>query len=92
MNIQQKIKLLGYVSIGIGSIAALLCIYPSVRSLFMALPVGFIGMVCSSIYVFVDMRHELNTKKITPGIIGLLLSSTPVLLILSIIIINYFNR
>lgn len=91
MNIQKKIKLLGYISIGIGSIAALLCIYPSARSLLIALPVGFIGMVCSSIYVFMDMKYELNTKKITPGIIGLLLSSTPVLLILSIIIIKYFN-
>jgi hypothetical protein len=92
MDIQQKSRLLGFISIGVGSIAALLCLYPSIRSLLIALPVGFAGMVCSGAYIFIDTKHEINTKKLTPGIIGLMLSSAPVLLILAFIIINYFNH
>ena len=89
---EKKLKVLGIVSIIIGSIAALLCISPMHSSILMALPIGFAGMVCSCIYVFLDTKNEINTKKITPGIIGILLSSAPVLLILTFIIINYFKH
>lgn len=92
MKLLQKIRILGWASISIGAIAALLCIYPSSRALLAALPIGFIGMICSSMYVYIDTKNDINSKKVTPGIIGLLLSSAPVLLILSFMIINFFNR
>ena len=89
---QKKLKLLGIVSIVIGSITALLCISPIPGSQILALPIGFIGMICSCIYIFIDTKKEINTKTFTPGIIGLLLSSSPVLLILAFTIINHFRQ
>lgn len=89
---RKKIKVLGIVSILIGAVTALLCLFPSVHGLFIALPFGFAGMVCSGIYIFIDTKNEINDKTFTPGIIGLLLSSTPVLLILAFIIINHFKH
>lgn len=86
----QRLKILGFFSIAIGALTALLCLFPGL--LLFALPLGFSGMICSSIYVYIDTKNEINTRKITPGIIGLLLSSSPVLLILAFVIINYFNR
>jgi FtsH-binding integral membrane protein len=89
--VTKKIKLLGLVSIIIGLMAALLCFYPSPQAFKFALPFGFIGMICSSIYIFIDTQNQINKNKITAGIIGLLLSSTPVLVILFFIIVNYFK-
>jgi hypothetical protein len=60
--------------------------------LVIALPIGFLGMICSAIYVYIDTKNEINTSTITPGIIGVLLSSTPVLLILILIGYNYFKQ
>jgi|GEM_PF-1110217 len=88
----KKIKLIGIASILIGSITALLCILPIMGLAILAMPLGFIGMVCSSIYIFLDAKNDINSKTFTPGIIGLLLSSTPVLLILAFTIINYFRH
>ncbi|MCE9539447.1 MAG: hypothetical protein K8R85_09545 [Bacteroidetes bacterium] len=89
---EKKLNILGKVSIAIGIITALLCISPITGAPIISLPIGFIGMICSCIYIFIDTQKEINAKKFTPGIIGLLLSSTPVLLILTFIIINYFKR
>jgi hypothetical protein len=72
----------------LGSVTALGCIF----SLVLALPIGFLGMIFSGIYVYLDTKNEINTSNITPGIIGLLLSSTPVLLILIFIAYNYFKH
>jgi len=88
----KKLKTLGIVSIVIGSVTALLCITPIPGSQILALPIGFIGMICSCIYIFIDTKKEINTKKFSPGIIGLLLSSSPVVLILAFTIINYFKH
>ena len=88
---QKTIKILGIISITIGAATALLCILPISGAPIIALPIGFIGMVFSCIYIFIDTQKELSTKKITPGIIGLLLSSTPVILILIFTIINHFK-
>ena len=92
MQPEKKLKLLGIISLIIGVLTALVSIYPSPRSLFIALPLGFIGMLCSGAYVYIDTTHDINTKKITPGIIGIVLSSTPVLIILIFTIYNFINR
>lgn len=91
MDLQKRLKILGIISILIGCTAALLCV-SSQRGLFFAIPVGFIGMLCSGIYVFIDTRNEVNTKKITPGIIAMALSSVPVLFMLVFMIIDYYSR
>jgi hypothetical protein len=92
MQPEKKIKLLGIISLIIGVLVALISIYPTSRSLFIALPLGFIGMLCSSAYIYIDTTHSINSKKITPGIIGIVLSSIPVLIILVFIIYNFLNR
>lgn len=89
-DLKKRLNILGIVSIIIGSIAALLCL-TNIQNFFYAIPLGFVGMVCSGIYVFIDTRNEINTKKITPGIIGMILSSVPVLFILTFMIIHHFN-
>ena len=86
----KKIKALGIVSIVLGIIAALLCVTPN--GLFLSIPIGFIGMVCSGIYVYIDIKNEMNKKSITPGIIGMGLSSLPVLFILLFQIIKHYNK
>jgi hypothetical protein len=86
----KNIKILGYFSIAIGIIAALLCIIP--MGFLFALPIGFIGMILSGIYVFIDTKNNINTKKITAGIVGMLLSSIPVLFILLFTIISFFKK
>jgi hypothetical protein len=91
MTLQKRLKILGIVSIFIGSIAAVLCL-TTIKVFFYAIPIGFVGMLCSGIYVFIDTRNEINKKKITPGIIGMLLSSLPVLFILTFMIIHHFNN
>ena len=89
---EKKFKILGTASIVIGSITSFLCISPIGGSAILSLPVGFLGMVCSCIYIFIDTQKEINTKRFTPGVIGFLLNSTPVLLILSFTIINHFKH
>ncbi len=91
MDLQKRLKILGTISILLGAVAALLCV-SSQKGLFFSIPIGFIGMLCSGIYVFIDTRNEVNTKKITPGIIGMILSSVPVLFMLIFMIINYYNK
>lgn len=90
MDLQKKLKVLGIVSLIIGSITAILCV-TTVQGLFYAIPFGFAGMICSGVYIFIDTRNELNKNKITPGVIAMILSSTPVLFMLSLMIISRFK-
>lgn len=43
-------------------------------------------MVLSTIYIFLDMKHQVNTAKITAGVIGMFLSSIPVLIMIGILV------
>lgn len=86
---EKKIKILGIAALSLGAIASILCILP--YGLVLSLPMGFLGMISSTIYVYFDAKHQINTKKITPGIIGILLSSIPIILILVIIIMSRFK-
>ncbi len=86
---QKNLKTLGIVSISIGCVAAILCVVPG--AFIFAIPVGFIGMLSSGIYVFIDTRHEINTNRVTAGIIGMGLSSMPILFMLAILILKSLN-
>lgn len=87
--VEQRIKILGYASLLLGIISALLCVVPF--GVFFALITGFFGMIVSSIYIYLDTKHEINNKKFTIGIWGMVLSSLPVLLLLAIIILSKIN-
>jgi len=89
---EKKLKILGYASIILGTAAALLCVIPVPFAVMFAVLSGFFGLIFSSIYIFIDTRNEVNTKKFTPGIIGMILSSIPILFMLAIIIMSKINR
>jgi hypothetical protein len=83
---QKQIKLIGIASLTLGVLSAIIWMLP--YGLMLALPIGFLGMVVSTIYVYIDTKYELTTKKITPGIIGIILSSIPIIIVLIIIIMS----
>lgn len=85
---EKRLKIIGYISLTLGVLAALLCITPVPFGVFYAMLAGFLGLIVSSIYIFIDTRNEINTKKITPGVIGMMLSSIPVLFMVTIIILS----
>jgi hypothetical protein len=86
---QKQIKLLGIASLTLGVLSAIIWMLP--YGLMLALPIGFLGLVVSTIYVYIDTKYELTTKKITPGIIGIILSSIPIIIVLIIIIMSRFK-
>jgi hypothetical protein len=94
--LNSKIKFLGNIALGLGSIATLLCVasffFAFPLGLLLSLPVGFIGMICSCIYVFKDTQNQINTKKITAGVIGVFLNSIPILVILTLMIVSRFKN
>ena len=87
---EKKLKILGVVSLIFGVLAALFCLFPG--GIMIALPIGFLGMIASSAYIYFDTRDEVNKSMITSGIISMFLSSVPVLLILIFIIKNHFKH
>jgi len=87
---EQRLKILGYISVGLGVLSALLCIIP--LGIFFAILSGFFGLIFSSIYIFIDTRNQINTKKFTAGVLGMILSSIPVVLMLIVIILAKINR
>lgn len=87
---EKKLKILGIVSLLFGAAAALLCLFPG--GILYAMPLGFVGMICSSAYVFYDTRDEVNKSQITPGIIGIVLSSIPVVLVVVFTVMNKMNH
>lgn len=89
---EKKLRTLGYISVSLGALAAILCVTPMPYAVMFAVLTGFFGLLCSSIYVFIDTRNELNVKRFTPGILGMILSSIPILFMLAIIILSKINR
>lgn len=90
MNLHQKTRILGIAAVSVGILSALLCVVP--YGFTIGLLTGFIGMILSSIYIFVDTRNEINTRRFTPGVLGMLLNSVPVLFVIVIILYNKLGR
>jgi hypothetical protein len=89
---EKKLKILGYFCISLGLLAAVLCITPVKFGVFFAILAGFLGMLSSSIYVFIDTRNEINNKKFTAGVLGMILSSIPIIFMLVIMIMSKMNH
>jgi hypothetical protein len=90
--LEKKLTVLGYICVGLGILAALLCVIPLSFGVFYAILAGFLGMVTSSVYVFIDTRNEINQKKFTAGVLGMILSSIPILFMLTIMIMSKMNH
>jgi hypothetical protein len=86
---ENKLKIIGFVALIFGTLAAALSILSI--GIFFALLAGLLGMITSAIYVAIDTRYDITKKKITIGIIAMLLSSVPILLMLAIIILSKIN-
>ncbi|HEX8514598.1 MAG TPA: hypothetical protein VF868_00260 [Bacteroidia bacterium] len=89
---EKKLNIIGYICVGFGILAALLCVIPVAFGVFYAVFAGFLGMVSSSVYVFIDTKHEISKKRLTPGVYGMILSSIPILFMLAIVVIAKLNQ
>jgi hypothetical protein len=74
----KTINIIGILAICFGLIASLFAFIQLYWPL-IAVVSGFLGFISSSIYVFLNARHQVNTKTFNPGMIGMLLSSVPVI-------------
>ncbi|MFL5764015.1 MAG: hypothetical protein ACJ77K_08750 [Bacteroidia bacterium] len=86
---QKQLRILGICSLILGAAAVLLCVLP--YGVFYSIPVGFLGMVCSTIYVYLDTKYSVNNRRFTAGLAGMILSSIPILLVLYFIIMGGKN-
>jgi hypothetical protein len=83
----EKLTLtVGRIALFLGGAAALLTAFSLIKPFFLvvllALFSGLLGFMTSSVYIILNLRFQVNTRKMTPGLIGLFLSSLPVLYIL----------
>ena len=83
----EKLTLLvGRLALALGIVAAsctfFFLIKPISICIIVALFCGLLGFMSSSAYVILNLRFRVNMSKVTPGMIGLFLSSAPVIYIL----------
>lgn len=71
---------LGWIGFSIGLVVAITAFLLPQVAFFGMLP----GFLCSSAYVFFSTRYQLQTGKFNPGIVGMLLNSTPFAIVLFI--------
>jgi hypothetical protein len=76
-------KLLGYLSVAIGILAAL-SIY-RIQFAFYGIAVGILGFIISGINIFLNTKYYYEEEKYPKGYIGMVLSSLPVLFMLFVI-------
>jgi hypothetical protein len=74
----KTLRIIGTLAIIFGLIAS---IFAFVNLYWPAIAVisGFLGFLMSSIYIFINARHQVNTSTFNPGLVGMLLSSVPVI-------------
>jgi hypothetical protein len=77
MNPRTIYLVTGYLSIGVGILAAL-SIYRS-HFLMYGMGLAFIGMMSGTVNVFLNERHRFDEEKFPKGYLGMFLSSLPVL-------------
>lgn len=71
----------GWIGFAIGIVVAVAAPLPGWGT-----PIAFIGMLpgflLSSIYILFSTRYEIQAKWINPGYVGMLLNSTPLLMLI----------
>jgi hypothetical protein len=76
----------GTAAVLLGLIAALLTglylLSPIALFMFIALICGMLGFITSCLYIILNQRYPVSEHIITPGMVGLVLSSVPVIYIL----------
>lgn len=83
---EKLTRTVGNICLFLGFTAAfctiLFLIKPVPVCIIVALFCGLMGFIASSVYIVMNTRFAVNDKKIHPGILGLLMSSVPVIFIL----------
>lgn len=77
-------KISGYLSISFGIACSLCLINPNF--LLFALLFSMLGFIFSTINIYINTKYEITKKSFSIGYIGMILSSSPVLFLLLIII------
>lgn len=75
---------MGWIGVGFGALTAILVWYYLPVSIITAFP----GFLFSSLYVMLSSKYEIETPKINPGYLGMLLSSAPVIGFLAFLLLN----
>ena len=79
MDIKKITPALGWAGLVIGIIVAISAPLPG-YGIFVALFGMLPGFLLSSVYVLFSTRYQLKTKWINPGLVGMMLNSTPLIM------------
>ncbi len=90
MSVRKRLFIIGKAAMAFGSMATFLCLFPDL--IFWAIMFGVLGLSTSTLYIFIDHKYDVRRKKYTEGVIGMLLSSIPILLIVLINFLNHFHN
>lgn len=82
----KYVSFFGWAGIACGLICIAGIFLPDVTGLKVSLIAMLPGFLFSSLYIMLTTKHELDTPKINPGYVGLLLNSTPILLFIFFIL------
>lgn len=82
---QKYVPLLGWGGLFFGVLTAIFA-WPSLSLLFFALFTMFPGFLLSSLYIMFSTRYEMETPRVNPGYLGLLLNSAPLIMFLIFIL------
>jgi hypothetical protein len=77
---------LGWAGVVCGMVCVIGFFIPDITGVKVSMIAMLPGFLCSSLYIMYTTKYEIETPKINPGYIGLLLSSAPVLLFLYFLI------
>lgn len=79
-------RIVGSISLVSGSLAALMTAFYLIShipfGIILGIFCGLMGFMSSSAYVILNLKYQVNTHKLTPGLIGMMLSTFPVIYIL----------
>jgi hypothetical protein len=76
---QKYIPLIGWAGLIFGIVTAIAAFMPGL-GFFIAITAMLPGFLLSSLYVMLSSRHQVETPRIHPGYIGMVLSSVPIVL------------
>jgi hypothetical protein len=83
----RYIRLLGWFALLLGAATAIFSTQPGIFGL-LSLPMMFMGLGLSTLYLMLSTRHRVEHGYIHPGYIGMLLSSVPLILFIWFNVIN----
>lgn len=78
---------MGWAGACLGVLTAIFA-WPTLSLLYFALFTMFPGFLLSSLYIMFTTRLEMETPKINPGYLGLLLNSAPILMFIFFFLTN----